>query len=83
MYDEKLMPEVTATLLVATRYFLGVARNVAPQSFRDVLAKSDDAGVTVIWRGSEPCVLITASLDGAPHTLEVPVVIEPIRRDHH
>ena len=81
--DDSLMPDVTATMLVASRYFLAAALREAPESFRAVLREAADPGVTIVWRGTEPQLFITASLDGVPHTLEVPVVIEAPRKGRH
>lgn len=81
--DDSLLPDVTATMLVASRYFLAAALREAPESFRAVLREASDPGVTVVWRGTEPSIFVTATLDGIPHTLEVPVVIEAQRKGRH
>lgn len=81
--NDNLTPEVTSTLLVASRYFLAVAARDAPESFREVLRQATDPGVTIVWRGTEPSIFVTATLDGVPHTLEVPVVIEAPRKGRH
>lgn len=83
IHDDGMMSEVTATLLVASRYFIAAALRDAPESFREVLRQSPDPGVTVLWRGTEPQLFVTASLNGTPHTLEVPVHIEAPRKGRH